>query len=202
MAALMRSLIGLAAAAFPSIGIADPVDRWAVPIAEASARFGIPEAWIRHVMQAESGGRLLLNGRPVVSIAGAMGLMQLMPATWRDVRTSLGLGPDPFDPHDNILAGTLYLRMLYNRFGYPGLFAAYNAGPARYASHLLTGLPLPSETRAYVATLTGTRQPARASTARPVLTLFAIKSETGGTAIFARQSAPPARSLFVGVADH
>jgi hypothetical protein len=43
---------------------------------------------------------------------------------------------DPHAPRDNILAGTLYLRLMYDRFGYPGLFGAYNAGPGRYASYL------------------------------------------------------------------
>ena len=60
-----------------------------------------------------------------------MGLMQLMPGTWSEMRLMLGLGGDPFEPHDNIMAGTAYLRMVYDRFGYPGLFAAYNAGPGR-----------------------------------------------------------------------
>ena len=58
-----------------------------------------------------------------------MGLMQLMPATWAAMRAEHGLGHDPHDPRDNILAGTAYLRAMYDRFGYPGLFAAYNAGP-------------------------------------------------------------------------
>lgn len=102
-------------------------------------------------MRAESGGRLTLAGRPITSLAGAMGLMQLMPATWSDVRTSLALGNDPFDAHDNIIAGTGYLRQMYDRFGYPGLFAAYNAGPGRYAASLASGMPLPRETRAYLA---------------------------------------------------
>lgn len=83
--------------------------------------------------------------------------MQLMPSTWRDMRAALGLGSDANDPRDNILAGTAYLRAMYERFGYPGLFGAYNAGPARYAEHLLTGRPLPGETIAYVASLTGQR---------------------------------------------
>lgn len=62
--------------------------------------------------------------------------MQLMPGTWRDMRAFYGLGPDPHDPHDNLLAGAAYLRAMYERFGYPGLFAAYNAGPARYSEYL------------------------------------------------------------------
>ncbi|HYC95366.1 MAG TPA: lytic transglycosylase domain-containing protein, partial [Sphingomicrobium sp.] len=115
------------------------INRWSSYIAEASARFGIPEDWIRSVMRAESGGRTLLHCRPITSRAGAMGLMQLMPRTWREMRALHGLGSDPHEPRDNIFAGTAYLRAMYDRFGYPGLFAAYNSGPARYARHLATG---------------------------------------------------------------
>lgn len=134
---------------------AQPMDRWSQHIAEASARFDIPEAWIRRVMQAESGGRTILNGRRITSRAGAMGLMQLMPGTWHDMRAAHGLGADPYDPRDNVIAGTAYLRAMYDRFGYPGLFAAYNAGPARYANHLATGGRLPPETVTYVASVGG-----------------------------------------------
>jgi soluble lytic murein transglycosylase-like protein len=130
---------------------ANQTERWAGHIAEASFRFGIPEAWIRRVMTAESGGRTTLNGRPIESHAGAMGLMQLMPGTWRAMRAAEGLGPDPHSPRDNILAGTAYLRLMYNRFGYPGLFAAYNAGPGAYAAYLAGARRLPAETIAYVA---------------------------------------------------
>ena len=104
-------------------------------------------------MQAESAGLTQLNGRPITSRAGAMGLMQVMPQTWGSMRDQLGLGDNPYDPHDNILAGAGYLKAMYLRFGYPGLFAAYNAGPARYDQHLRTGEPLPCETRAYIALL-------------------------------------------------
>ena len=134
---------------------ADPVRQWHAEIAQASARFGIPQAWIERVMRAESGGQTHLDGRPVTSAAGAMGLMQVMPATWAMLRLRLGLGPDPYQPRDNILAGTAYMRAMYDRFGYPGLFAAYNAGPARYAAHLASGRPLPRETQAYLAKVTG-----------------------------------------------
>lgn len=132
---------------------AERIERWRPLIAEASSRFGIPEAWIAAVMRAESGGRTTLGGRLIVSPAGAMGLMQLMPRTYEDMRRRHGLGSDPHDPRDNILAGTAYLKLMHGRFGYPGLFAAYNAGPARYAEHLRTGRPLPGETRAYIAVL-------------------------------------------------
>lgn len=104
-------------------------------------------------MRAESGGRTTLDGRPIASHAGAMGLMQLMPGTWADMRARLGLGNNPHAPRDNILAGTYYLRLMYARFGYPGLFGAYNAGPARYSAYLAGRSRLPGETRIYLATL-------------------------------------------------
>jgi soluble lytic murein transglycosylase-like protein len=117
-------------------------------IAEAAQRFGLPPHWIRAVIAVESAG-----DPRAVSRAGAMGLMQVMPGTWAELRAANGLGSDPFDPRDNILAGTGYLRAMYDRFGSPGFLAAYNAGPGRYAEHLATGRPLPRETRDYVATL-------------------------------------------------
>jgi len=131
---------------------ADEVPRWRPFIEEASTRFGIPTRWIEQVMRAESGGHTRLNGRPIRSPKGAIGLMQLMPGTWDEMRVRLGLGSDPDDPRDNILAGTFYLKLMFDRFGYPGLFAAYNAGPGRYAEHL-AGRPLPTETVAYLAGL-------------------------------------------------
>src|SRR3546814_1588002 len=71
---------------------AESVADWRPYILEASARFGVPAAWIEAVMQAESGGRTRLNGRPIRSPAGAIGLMQLMPGTWAEMRVRLGLG--------------------------------------------------------------------------------------------------------------
>src|SRR5262249_14577053 len=88
-----------------------------------------------------------------VSLTGAMGLMQIMPDTWADLRYRHGLGVDPFDPRDNILAGAAYLRELHDRYGSTGFLAAYNAGPKRYEEYLATGRELPSETQLYVAIL-------------------------------------------------
>lgn len=150
MAALRTSLLPLLLLLCASPVAADPLERWRAHIAEASARFGLPVDWIRRVMRVESGGRTLLAGRPIVSPAGAMGLMQLMPGTWRAMRAKFGLGSNPHDPHDNILAGAAYLRLMYDRFGYPGMFAAYNAGPERYARFRAGGAVLPSETVAYL----------------------------------------------------
>src|SRR6185437_11086274 len=91
------------------------VDHWQSLIEAASARFGIPADWIRAVMARESAGLTALHGAPIVSPAGAMGLMQLMPGTWSDMRTRYGFGNDPFDPQDNIFAGTAYLREMFER---------------------------------------------------------------------------------------
>ena len=123
--------------------------RFARFVSEAALRFGIPTSWITAVMQAESRGVVR-----AISPKGAMGLMQIMPDTWSGLRSRYGLGADPFDPHDNILAGAAYLRELHDRYGALGFLAAYNAGPGRYEDHLATGRPLPAETRAYVAALT------------------------------------------------
>lgn len=94
-------------------------------------------------MQVESG-----NNPNAVSPKGAMGLMQIMPATWHDMRKQWGLGDDPYDPHDNVMAGAAYLRFLHDRFG-TDMFAAYNAGPGTLQA-LADGGSLPAETRAYV----------------------------------------------------
>ena len=176
--ASLKLLLAVAVLLSPAETAADPLDRWAAEIGAASSRFGIPPEWIRRAMRAESGGRTLLAGRPIVSAAGAMGLMQLMPSTWSDMRRALGLGPDPYDPHDNITAGAAYLRLLYGRFGYPGLFAAYNAGPGRYAAYLSGRRSLPAETRAYSAAVAS--KPARSGPAievRPAI--FAIEAGRG-----------------------
>lgn len=133
--------------------ISPEADPWQAHIAEAAERFDLPAEWIRAVMQAESSGRTMLRGRPITSPAGALGLMQVMPDTYAKMRDEHRLGPDPHDPRDNILAGAAYLRAMYDRFGWPGLFAAYNAGPARFEAHLREEQPLPPETRKYMTTL-------------------------------------------------
>jgi len=136
----------LVAAAIVAPAEAAILDQYQAHIAEASQRFGIPESWVRAVIMAESNGE-----RRALSPKGAMGLMQLMPDTWDERRDQYGLAADPYQPRANILAGTAYLKAMHDRFGYPGLFAAYNAGPGRYDEHLRTGRPLPRETQRYVA---------------------------------------------------
>lgn len=136
-------------------GIAPPlgsesasIDRWAAEISAAAARFNLPERILRAVMGAESGGH-----PNATSPAGAIGLMQLMPKTWAVMRARYGLGPDPYAPADNVMAGTAFIRELIDRYGAPDFLAAYNAGPARLEEHRLRGRPLPDETRQYVARL-------------------------------------------------
>ena len=137
----------LAQAAMPGhVVAAHPHD---AHIAEASQRFGIPTTWIIAVMRTESAGDVR-----AISSAGAMGLMQVMPDTWADLRIRHALGRDPFEPRDNILAGTAYLREMWDRYGnVAAMLAAYNAGPGRYDEYRATARPLPAETRAYVALL-------------------------------------------------
>jgi soluble lytic murein transglycosylase-like protein len=171
-------------------------------IAEAAKRFGVPESWIYAVMRVESAGRI-----GAVSSAGAMGLMQLMPGTWARQRTRFDLGADPFEPRDNIMAGTSYLREMYDSYGASGFLAAYNAGPGRYEQYRDDGRPLPAETRAYVAKITPMLQTARApafvgnaTSVQPVRTswtqseLFVVRSDSrdGASGSFAAAAPPQA----------
>lgn len=127
-----------------SAGSSDEV--YAPFIIEAAQRFSIPAEWIRAVMRIESRGN-----RRAISPAGAMGLMQIMPATWTDLSARYGLGADPFDPRANIHAGAAYLRLMWDRYGdLAAMLAAYNAGPGRADAYVAARRPLPSVTVAYV----------------------------------------------------
>ena len=111
----------------------------AYALEEAMLETGIPVALLDAVIRTESGYR-----PEAVSYAGAIGLMQLMPATAGSVGVS-----DPTDPHQNILGGARYLRRMYDRFGSVRLaLAAYNAGPAVVARY--GGMPPFKETTRYV----------------------------------------------------
>lgn len=83
-----------------------------------------------------------------------MGLMQLMPQTYADMRSRYGLRSDPYEPHDNIMAGTGYISILARKYGAPAFLAAYNAGPQRLEDYLYEGRQLPNETVNYVASIT------------------------------------------------
>lgn len=134
-------------------GSSPAIDHWHALIGAASARFGIPANWIRAVMARESAGLTVLDGKPITSRAGAMGLMQLMPETYAELRGRYGFGPDPYNVRDNVLAGAAYLRAMFDRYGYPGLFAAYHAGPGRMDAYLRGQKPLPEATQTYLESL-------------------------------------------------
>lgn len=126
-----------------------PSDPWGPYILEAATRFSIPEQWIRAVMAQESNGE-----EQAVSPVGAMGLMQLIPSTYQALEAQYGLGDDPFNPEDNILAGAAYIRQMYDRYGSPGFLAAYNAGPETLDNYLAGQEQLPDETVNYLAAVT------------------------------------------------
>ena len=173
------------------------IDPYAAFIAEAAQRFGVPEHWIRAVIRVESRGEVR-----AISSAGAMGLMQIMPATWAELRARHGLGTDPYNPRDNILAGAAYLREMHDRYGSPGFLAAYNAGPGRYEEYRATGRPLPAETRAYVAALAPSiggsdlAAPVTVATADPLAwtraPLFIVQVDSGAGADRPQHNSDPA----------
>ena len=132
-----------------------PNDPWGPYVHEAAARFRVPEQWLRAVMRQESGGR-----EQAVSPVGAMGLMQVMPATYDGLRARHHLGDDPYEPRNNILAGAGYIREMYDRYGAPGFLAAYNAGPDRLDRYLAGSSPLPDETVNYLAAIAPNLGPA------------------------------------------
>ena len=132
----------------------DADDPWGPYVREAASRFQVPEQWIREVMAQESGGRLYDDeGLLITSSGGAMGLMQVMPQTFDLLQQRYQLTSDPYEPRNNIAAGTAYIREMYDRYGAPGFLAAYNAGPDRLDAYLTDGTPLPDETVNYVASI-------------------------------------------------
>ncbi|MEN3746043.1 lytic transglycosylase domain-containing protein [Sphingomonas sp. HF-S3] len=191
----------MAALSLALLLLAGPVEvdetwRWSAQIDAAAARCGVPADWIARVMRFESGGRTSLNGRPIRSRKGAIGLMQLMPATWAELRRELGLGDDADLPADNIIAGACYLRRMYDRFGYPGAFAAYNAGPGRYAAWRAGTARLPAETVTYLTRVTGAPPALPESEPPAPPPLFLVRREVRATPL--EPPAPPSGStIFV-----
>ncbi len=181
-----------ALASYPVPGTPD--DPWGPYIEEAASRFHIPERWIREVMRQESGGHEYgADGRPITSGAGAMGLMQVMPRTYDTLRREYALGGDPYDPHDNILAGAAYIRDMYAIYGAPGFLAAYNAGPDRLASYLAGDGNLPDETVNYLASVAP-----RLGNDVPMTGPLAVYAGTGQTGSLAYAPAAPAAAPPLG----
>jgi hypothetical protein len=126
-------------------------DPWGPYISEAASRFRVRQTWIRAVMRQESGGHEYLHGQLTTSVSGAMGLMQIMPATYESLRERYDLGRDPYDPHDNIMAGAALIRELYVKYGSPAFLAAYNGSPRMMDDYLAGRRSLPNQTVVYLA---------------------------------------------------
>ena len=131
---------------------ARPLEAGTRPFADivdaAARRHGVDPSLVHAVIAVESGYRA--NAQ---SPAGAQGLMQLMPATQRQLGVS-----DAFDPRQNVDAGVAYLHRLTDEFGTVLALAAYNAGPG--AVRRYNGIPPYKETRAYVQAVLDRAQPA------------------------------------------
>ncbi|MBO1326147.1 transglycosylase SLT domain-containing protein [Acetobacter sp. TBRC 12305] len=150
----LGALAVLAACAGPSRSYRPPgsaLNPWGPYIREASQRFSIPQGWIRAVMWQESGGHQYIHGQLTRSVHGAVGLMQVKPDTYHELAQRYGLGSDPYDPHDNIMAGSGYIRELYDRFGSPDFLAAYSCGPQCMANYRAGSGSLPGYARSYLA---------------------------------------------------
>lgn len=117
----------------------------------AAQQYGVPPEVAERVMHIES------RGNPnALSPAGAIGPMQLMPGTARE------LGVDPHDPVQNINGGVQYLAKMINQFGPEYGPAAYNAGPGRVGKFLAGQGSLPAETQNYMALMKGDNMPVTA----------------------------------------
>ncbi len=127
-----------AATALPS---STALERWRQHITAAAAKYRIPEALLFAVMAVESN-----FDHQALSEKGAVGLMQLMPGTAKEMYVS-----DAWDPEQNIEGGARYLRVLANQYGGDMVktLAAYNAGPdaVRRAGGAVPPIP---ETQEYV----------------------------------------------------
>jgi soluble lytic murein transglycosylase-like protein len=134
-------VLTLVLAPIPAVVVAN-LERKGDFYSEIAKRYNMPEALVRSIVKAESNG----NAR-AVSPKGAIGLMQLMPGTARD------LGADPMNPEQNVDAGTRYLKNLLARYEdkddqVARAVAAYNAGPGAVDKY--KGVPPYRETQTYV----------------------------------------------------
>jgi len=139
----------------PQVGdyVSPPTDRRArgghkyeSMVAAEAERIGLDPSIAVHALYKETGN--LKNPESARSRAGALGVMQLMPKTAKE------LGVDPLNPEENIRGGVMYLKKMYDKYQDPTLaLAAYNAGPGRVDKALKSGqgiAALPRETQNYV----------------------------------------------------
>jgi soluble lytic murein transglycosylase-like protein len=120
--------------------VSDRLDQYQSIISEASQKYGVPESLIKGIITAESAGKSTAQ-----SSVGAKGLMQLMDGTAK----ALGV-TNSYDPKQNIMAGTQYVKQQLDKFGSVDLaIAAYNAGPGNVSKY--DGIPPFKETQSYVA---------------------------------------------------
>lgn len=117
---------------------------------EAGQRFGVDPDLLRAQAAVESGGN-----RYAISPKGAVGIMQVMPETYGQLREQYpDLSANPFHARSNVMAGAAYLRQMHDQFGPSGAVAAYNAGPGKYQDYLNGDADLPDETQKYVSKVT------------------------------------------------
>ena len=124
-------------------------DPWGPLVRAASAEFAVPEPYIYAVMWAESRGCQWLNGHPMRSLAGEVGLMQIPPSIYELIRSRIDVGPDPYLPSDNIRAGAYSLSIMAAQFGLKDGLAAYQFGPTELARSRAAGQLPPAVTQDY-----------------------------------------------------
>jgi soluble lytic murein transglycosylase-like protein len=168
------------------------VRRFNALIEQASFRHGVDANLLAIVVLVESGGDPIAS-----SPAGAMGLMQIMPETGREIARERGMlthvDARLYDPAYNIDFGAYYLAKQLRRFHTPDpnltierAAAAYNGGPGRLARHLGSGEPLPAETMRYKRWVTGMWQDRH----MPVSPMFSEWWSAGGERLVARSNGP------------
>lgn len=152
---------------------------WDQYVNEAANRYNVPHALVQSVLSQESGGK-----QNAVSSKGAGGYMQIMPDTYEELRPKHGLGPNRFDPRDNIIGGTAYMRQLYDQYGnWEDTLAAYNAGPGRLDRVKAGKSTLPTETQNYVPSVlrrAGMQGQGAGTTMQTTQPLFSLARGPGG----------------------
>jgi hypothetical protein len=152
------------------LGINPPTPPTVFDLAQAEAeKNGISPSLVHSVVMTESGGN-----PHAVSPKGAVGPMQLMPATAKD------LGVDPSDPAENVKGGTAYLKQLLDKYGdEPTALMAYNWGPGNVDKWIAEGrdpAKVPQETQAYVQKIMTAQVPE--SPAQPVVLTPAVSQQS------------------------